>query len=546
MEKIVDKITFKKETRPKLKKEGKTIALCHGVFDLVHPGHIIHLQQAKQMADILVVSITAAEYVRKGPGRPYFNDEMRMKVLAAMECVDYVMLSEGYTVDDIVESVEPDLYIKGEEYAKESEDITGKMTAERELVEKHGGKVAYTTGEVFSSTKLINTALSGLPEDVIRYMERFITKYSMEDIKKYAEKAENLKVLVVGDVIIDKYTYCVVHGLMSKDTGYSSGLEYSEQYLGGAVAVARHLSSFTENVTLMSIVGNEEDIRLQFLDEIADKMRLKLTYSANFPTIVKHRYLTRNAKREEYRKIFSINNIPDPMVYEEEVREEFYRGLAEKIDDFDVVFLCDFGHGLIDEKVKDLIQEKANYLVLNCQTNSTNYGMNIITKYSRADAFTLDQKELKLAYPMDLADEHAALAKLSSHLGCGGWLTRGAEGAYGIEGQKISEGHNVQKCQDRYECRNIDQSPHICEYPYVDECEDIYQCPAFTLTVKDTVGAGDAFYSIAGLYAAAGASIELGTFMGNIAGALGANIVGNKEAVEKVNVLKYAGTLLNI
>lgn len=228
------------------------------------------------------------------------------------------------------------------------------------------------------------------------------------------------------------------------------------------------------------------------------------------------------------------------MVYEEEVREEFYRGLAEKIDDFDVVFLCDFGHGLIDEKVKDLIQEKAKYLVLNCQTNSTNYGMNIITKYGRADAFTLDQKELKLAYPMDMADEHTALAKLSLHLGCGGWLTRGAEGAYGIEGQKIPEGQNVQKCQDRYECRNIDESLHICEYSY------IHECPAFTLTVKDTVGAGDAFYSIAGLYAAAGASIELGTFMGNIAGALGANIVGNKEAVEKVNVLKYAGTLLNI
>lgn len=65
MGKIVDKAKFREEIRPKLKKEGKTIALCHGVFDLVHPGHIIHLRQAKQMADILVVSITAAEFVRK-------------------------------------------------------------------------------------------------------------------------------------------------------------------------------------------------------------------------------------------------------------------------------------------------------------------------------------------------------------------------------------------------------------------------------------------------------------------------------------------------
>lgn len=510
MEKIVNKITFKEETRPKLKKEGKTIALCHGVFDLIHPGHIIHLQQAKQMADILVVSVTAAEYVRKGPGRPYFNDEMRLKVLEAIECVDYVMISEGYTVDDIVESVEPDLYIKGEEYAKESEDITGKMTAERELVELHGGKVAYTTGEVFSSTKLINTALSGLPEDVVRYMEGFIAKYSMEDIKKYAERAEKLKVLVVGDVIIDKYTYCIVHGLMSKDTGYSSSLEYSEQYLGGAVAVARHLCSFTENVTLVSIAGNEEDIRLQFLDEIADKMRLKLTYSTSFPTIVKHRFLTRDAKREEYRKLFSINNIPETALYEQTARQEFLKGLSEKLDEADAVFLCDFGHGLIDEETKSLIQEKAKYLILNCQTNSTNYGMNIITKYSRADAFTLDQKELRLAYPACIADENAALQKLSTHLNADGWLTRGSEGARGIESGRVHE------------------------------------CPAFTLTVKDTVGAGDAFYSAAGLYAAAGAPAELCTFIGNIAGALGANIVGNKEAIEKVNVLKYAATLLNI
>lgn len=514
MGKVVDKAAFREEIRPKLKKEGKTIGLCHGVFDLVHPGHIIHLQQAKQMADVLVVSVTAAEFVRKGPGRPYFNDEMRLKVLEALECVDYVMLSEGYTVDDIVESVKPDLYIKGEEYAHESDDVTGKITAERELVEQYGGKVAYTTGQIFSSTRLINTALSALPDDVVEYMKTFITKYSMEDIKEYARKAEKLKVLVVGDVIIDKYTYCEVQGLMSKDTGYSSRLDYSEEYLGGAAAVARHLASFTENVTLMSVVGNEEEMRLKLFDGLADRMRLKFTYSTGYPTIVKHRYLTRNAKREEYRKIFSVNNIPAPAVYEEEAREEFYKGLAEKIDDFDAVFLCDFGHGLVDERVKDLIQEKAKYLVLNCQTNSANYGMNIITKYSRADAFILDQKELKLAFPMCMADEHVALKKLSSHLGCGGWLTRGADGAYGIENKN--------------------------------ECSDMHICPAFTLTVKDTVGAGDAFYSIAGLYAAAGASIELGTFMGNIAGALGANIVGNKEAVEKVNVLKYAATLLNI
>ena len=166
MNKIVSKDTFQNCIRPELKKEGKTIALCHGVFDLVHPGHVIHLEQAKAMAEVLVVSITAAKYVRKGPGRPYFDDDMRMKFLAALECVDYVLLSEGYTVDDIIETVEPDIYVKGEEYAKAEDDITGMITKEKELVEAHGGRLGFTTGQTFSSTKLINTAMSGLTDEV--------------------------------------------------------------------------------------------------------------------------------------------------------------------------------------------------------------------------------------------------------------------------------------------------------------------------------------------------------------------------------------------
>lgn len=510
MGRIVTKNEFRAGIKPELIKQNKSIALCHGVFDLLHPGHVIHLEQAKKMADVLVVSVTAAKYVRKGPGRPYFDDGMRMKVLAALECVDYVILSEGYTVDDIVEAVEPDIYVKGEEYAAESEDITGKIAEERKLVEQHGGKVQYTTGQVFSSTKLINNALAGIPEEVRHYMEDFNTRYSMQAIKKYTELAEKLNVLVVGDIIIDKYSYCNVQGLMSKDMGYSARLKYTEEYFGGAVAVARHLSSFSSHVTLMSIIGNEEDIRLRLFDELADSMQLRLTYSSSFPTIVKHRFLTRNAKREEYRKVFAVNNIPELRQYDAGAKADYKKKLSEKIEEADVVFLCDFGHGLIDGEIQEMVEEKAKYLVLNCQTNSTNHGMNIITKYRRADVFSLDQKELKLAFPMYDGDEKEALRCLGSHLQGNGWLTRGASGAYGLAG------------------------------------DDIHECPAFTLTVKDTLGAGDAFYSVAGLYAAAGAPVELGTFMGNIAGALDANIVGNKESVEKVNALKYAGTLMNV
>ncbi len=515
MNKIVSKEEFRNTIRPKLKNpdsddKPKTIALSHGVFDLVHPGHIIHLQQAKELADVLVVSITAAEFVRKGPNRPYFDDDMRMKELAAIEYVDYVMLSEGYTVDDIIEAVEPDFYVKGQEYAKEDADITGKIREERELVEKHGGRIAYTSGQIFSSTKLINTGMSGLPEDVIRYMEAFTQKYSIEDVIRYADSAKRLKVLVVGDLIIDRYTYCNIQGLMSKDTAYSARLKSSEDYLGGTAAIARHLASFVDDLTLATIIGDEPDKKEFVESELSEDMHLELFSSRVFPTIVKHRYLSRNLKREEYDKIFVITNIPEKHNYTDEERDAFKNSLRAKISGYDVVFVCDFGHGLIDNEMINIIEEKAKYLVLNCQTNSSNYGLNIITKYHRADAFTVDQKELKLAYPEFAFDEEGGLRKLQRRLGGVGWLTRGSAGSWQIEKSKLSE------------------------------------CPAFTLSVKDTIGAGDAYFALAGLFAAAGAPADICSFMGNIGGALGANIVGNKESVEKVNALKYASTLMNV
>ncbi len=492
------------------KKEGKKIILCHGVFDLVHPGHIIHFEEAKKLGDILVVSITAAAYVRKGPGRPYFDDEMRLKFLSAIACIDYVMLSESYTVDDIIEAVEPDLYVKGEEYAKPEDDITGKIQEEIELVRKHGGDVAYTTGQVFSSTRLINHALPALTDEVREFAAGFSQRYSLEDIKNLTERMNDLKVLVVGDTIMDEYLYCNVQGLMTKDRGYSARYQYAEQYLGGTLAVARHLASFCDQVTLMSIVGMEEAVHSRILGELSNKMRVDMTYSSVFETIVKRRYVSLNEKREEVDKIFAVNNLPTPMCIDRESLDKFKTKLRNQLPQYDAVILCDFGHGLVDREVMDMIQEHAKFLALNCQTNSSNYGKNLITKYKRADVFSLDQKELGLAFSDYHQGEEELLLRLSGYFGSRGWLTQGSRGATSVESQKL------------------------------------VPCPAFTLKVKDTIGAGDAFFALASLSAAAGAPMEVGAFMGNIAGALAANIVGNKDAIEKVNVLKYANTLLNI
>ena len=112
------------------------------------------------MGEILVVSITAAPFVNRGPGRPYFSDELRLKSLAALSCVDFVLVTNSPTAIDAIEYVQPDYYVKGKEYAVAEDDVTGNINPEVERVRSHGGDVHFTDGIVFSSTQLLNRNFS--------------------------------------------------------------------------------------------------------------------------------------------------------------------------------------------------------------------------------------------------------------------------------------------------------------------------------------------------------------------------------------------------
>src|SRR4030042_179645 len=100
----------------KIKGRGKKVALCHGCFDLMHPGHIKHFQAAKRMGDVLVVTVTPDIYVDKGPGRPAFGQDLRADSIAALECVDYVAINRWKTGEELLRFLKPDIYVKGQEF----------------------------------------------------------------------------------------------------------------------------------------------------------------------------------------------------------------------------------------------------------------------------------------------------------------------------------------------------------------------------------------------------------------------------------------------
>jgi len=147
----VDKLAGKIENS---KNRGKKVVLCHGCFDLMHPGHIKYFQAAKKMGDILVVTVTPDRYVDKGPGRPVFNEGLRAESIAALQCVNYVAINEWPTAEETLRLLRPDVYVKGQEFEK-LEDKTGKIQKESEVIREIGAELRFTHEIVFSSTQLL-------------------------------------------------------------------------------------------------------------------------------------------------------------------------------------------------------------------------------------------------------------------------------------------------------------------------------------------------------------------------------------------------------
>lgn len=493
-----------------LRDQGKKIVQCHGTFDLIHPGHIAHFEEAKALGDVLVVTMTGEKHVNKGPGRPYFNDHLRSRWLAALECVDYVVVIPFPAAVEAIECVRPHFYCKGREYADPMTDLTGNIADDIETVHSVGGEIRYLGSILFSSTKLLNQHFEPYPADVKAFCQLVARECTPTRFREIVESFQKLRVLVVGDVIFDRYTTLEVQGLTSKNRILSGRYVADDMQAGGALAVYRHLREFTPHVHLAGLVGQEpwlDETLSRFLPPEGDR----LVRSPQFTTIVKQRFVEPRVEGKELQKLFSVNFI-DKHPPGAALQQELIDRIAAEIGDYDLVLVMDFGHGALEGQVKEFVQDKAPFLAVNCQTNSNNHGFNILNRrYRRADAFTLDQTELTLAVGRRQFDHAAELATLAKNLGSRyAWLTRGAHETIG---------------------RNC--------------VKDLASCPPFERVVVDTVGAGDAFCALAALAAASRVPLNVATFMGQLAGAQAVRIVGNAEPIRKSRLLKASVTMLN-
>ncbi len=488
------------------KSRGEKVVLAHGVFDLLHLGHVRHLEAARYEGEVLIVSVTEDAHVNKGPGRPVFPSLMRAEMLASLSIVDWIVINDAPTAVPVLKTIEPNVYIKGSEYRHADDDITGMIAKEQEAVEASGGRIVFTDDIVFSSSAMINKYMNVHDPALRNYLEGFSMHSSLEDVTSLIDQVSEYKVLLVGDAIIDEYQFVRSMGKSSKENMIATKFLDHEQYCGGVFAAANHVASFCRDVEIVTCLGAENTGEALCKQQLKPNVKLNYILRDSAPTTKKSRFVDSNYLRKMFEVYhFEDNPLPAPR------QEEFDNLIAAKASEFDVVIVADFGHGLITDSTISVLEDKANYLAVNAQSNSANHGYNLITKYSKADYICIDEPEARLAViDKDNSIEQVILEKLAPETSCDRIIvTRGEFG-----------------------CMAYDKG------------RPLHSIPAFTRTIVDSVGAGDAFLSVTSPLASTGASLDLVGFIGNAAGALKVGIVGHRASVEKVPLIKYITHLL--
>jgi rfaE bifunctional protein kinase chain/domain/rfaE bifunctional protein nucleotidyltransferase chain/domain len=247
-----------REARESTKPEGDpaTVVQCHGCFDIVHPGHIRYLEFSRSQGDMLVVSITGDAAIDKGVERPYIPQDLRAENLAALEFVDYVVIDSHATACTLLQVIRPDVYVKGHEYATSKDP---RFLAERSVVESYGGRVIYSSGQVvFSSSRLVET-MPQTDDPAAQRLRMLCRRQGIDggSLSGVLDEMAGKRVLVLGDVVIERYVLCDASSIASESPMMSLTELDQKDHLGGAATIARQLAALSAEPVLVTNVGKD-------------------------------------------------------------------------------------------------------------------------------------------------------------------------------------------------------------------------------------------------------------------------------------------------
>lgn len=469
----------------------KKIVLCHGVFDLLHVGHLNYFRSAKKLGDLLVVSITGDQFVNKGPGRPAFSINNRVKFLNELNCIDFICESKNFTSERIIKNLRPNFYCKGEDYS-EVKKIKKDLNLKKELtaLKSVNGVFKIIREDSFSSSEFINNnQLQNLDEECKTYITNLRKKINLQSVLKSVERLKKKKVLIIGETIIDNYITTEAIGKSGKEPVMVVKKKKQIKFLGGVGYIANICSNFAKEVKLISFLGDHETEKNFIKKNLDKRIKNKFLIKKNSPTIIKTRFL------DDYRKtkLLGVYNINDEIISKKE-EKSFYENINKNIQNYDIVIVADYGHGIISDKIRDILKKNSKKLFLNTQINSFNRGYHTVFKYKKINSLIINESELRY----ELRDKESMVIDLAKQIR-----------------KKIIVNYII-ITQGKFGSVMIN-------------CDNwsISNCPAFSQNNIDTVGAGDTFFSLSSMSIASKIDNNLNLLISSLAASHSTNQVGN-------------------
>ncbi|MHC4949110.1 MAG: PfkB family carbohydrate kinase [Planctomycetota bacterium] len=469
---------------------GEVVAMCHGCFDIVHPGHVRHLQQAARLADRLLVTITSDACVDKGTDRPLIPEELRVENLAALDCVDWVAVNPEPTAAGVLDRVRPDLYVKGREYEGDDDP---RLRAERQTVEAYGGRVAFTSGDVvFSSTALID-ALERRAQPCQAAVRRLGDQHDLDPgrLDRLVDDFGGQRVLVVGETIVDTYVMCDRPDVASEGPMMTLRPIEHRSIDGGAAIIARHLAAMGARPVLLTALPASragEAVRQRLaLDGIAVRW-----IERPDALVEKQRFLVGTTK------VMKLD-LGGPLTLHADEQRQLIGLAAEAADGCDGVIVTDYGLGLLSPAtltgVCRAVRPAARLLVGDVSGRRSN-----LLAMREMDLLCPSEVEMRDA----LHDHDAGLSAVAWRLlhetrSRGAIVTLGAEGLIAFDGGPADAGGRLR-------------------------AEPV---PALAARPVDPLGCGDALLAAATLALGAGGTLVVAGLLGAVAAAAQSRQLGN-------------------